>query len=372
MNNQINENINKLSQEKIEINNIGIDSKRSITKVSIKKNRSINTFKKNVQDTNSIYSIKKPTKKLSYTKNILQHSLKTKVYNVNNLEKNQKQNEYEYSSFHKTKTHNEYYKKRENLNIGQNLFFGGAIRPTHNGDLNYEINMTNENDFINILKFANNLYYKDEHFKKNIVSKKNKSNNSLMLKNNLDLLGGIHNIYPKKKLIITFGEENNKKISHNISYNKIIPNKKKSNCNASSKDFKKNYNFSNFIKYKQKKNSPSKNSEEEINYNNLNNNNYYDLNDGEMTTKSCQQFYFNSKSHGKIKEKIETNSKSKIPVKLKMMNTKKSNNSKNNKTQIQDFDVITDVNQDNEKKKKKNFFCFLCCLNNKLDDSEED
>jgi hypothetical protein len=84
------------------------------------------------------------------------------------------------------------------------------------------------------------------------------------------------------------------------------------------------------------------------------------------------------KEKEKEKEKEETYSKSKKSNNIKKVNSKKSNNIKikinnNNKTQIPN-DVVEIPKKESQNKQTNNLkrkFCFLCCLTNKLDDSED-
>ena len=262
-----------------------------------------------------------------------------------------------------------------------------------NNHQNSNKNKNLENDLSNLLKFTNNLYNNDEHLNKGIITKKIDMNNFPNTRKNSMILssGGFNNIFQKKKLIISFGlNEQNK--DKNNAYEKLFLRKvsnssnKKNNCHKNS--------FSNYLIINKKK-SPSKERKMESNQNihkiniysnlvnatsNKNNNkrkiklfNSIINNDGDQTSKSSKYNFSRAKTFKPkkiIHEKILEES---IPItKTKTKNYSKLNFHKSKIIESNKNDMLetknTSPNNKIIKTKKINLFCCFNCKTN--DDSD--
>ena len=397
-----------MNNEKNEINNLLNQQKNDNHS---KENGSINNIKYKFKklkssciSNNKIYEIyfprRKNLKKISHTKNLLRQSLKTKHSNANKKEKDRR-------DIKKKNTINSINQNYQNELSKQNSL-GGSISPKRIRKINIEDNDDKDNNIINLFEMTDKLYTNDEHFQKDLIQKNkviNKNSSSNTIKRNQLMSGRINNLQQKKKLIITFGlneDNNNLKNSFADNSEKNFHFKRRISVVTKGIDseFNKNKeksNFSYYLKLKQKLRTPSKEINDESKGNTNNNNNHKNENHKVNALHSCHtnkeksrakrnsQFYRektnktfkNIESPKKAKEeeneKEETYSKPKKSNNIKKVNSKKSNNIKNyNKTQIPN-DVVEIPKTENQKKHTnlKSKFCFLCCLTNKLNDSDE-
>ena len=404
MNNEINQSNNLMNQQNID-NHKKEDGTINNSKYKLKK------VKTSSISNNNIYEISSQRKniKKSITKNFLKNSLKTKYSNVNKKGKIER-------IINKKNTINSINENSQNEQSIKN--FGGSISPKKTRKIKIDENEDKDEDkekkIINLFKMTDNLYANDEHFQKNLLKKsniKNKNHSSNIIKNNNNLMSGrINSLHQKKKLIITFGlnedNKNNLKNSYAENSDANLHFKRKLSFINKGVDSeliksKEKSNFSYYLKLKEKCGSPSKENNEETNCNhnnnNINNTNQKNenhkmnvlhichTNKEKNNTKKNKQFFRektnktvkNVESQKKIKEeekeKEETNIRSKKSNNILKENSKKTNSSKNNnKTQIPDDDV--EIPKKKNQKKQNNLktkFCFLCCLTNKLNDSDD-
>ena len=374
MNNEINECINKFNEEKIENQNNFSDKRNNKLKGILNVVNIVNNH--NAQNINYSFPIKSPKHYYSSKKNFLFNSLRASLKSKGAKGNNSNRKEKELSNFNnlkKVKTHNN---DTESVNIKKDIFHGGNINLKSRNNLNIGIKRedSNKSDVFNFIEFANDLYKNDEHLKKSII-KRCESNQYIHKRNKINS-GRNNDIFKKKKLIITFGlnDENNNisntnsKIQNNSKNTHL---KRRISCinREISNDFynKDKITFSNFLNLKS--NINPKEFGDETNCNNKENNekgNAVKLskfglaNQKKSKTKKSQKKGMSSKkiSEENKEEKIKPKSSAKIKV-------RKSNN-KENETQINEVDII-----ENTKKKKKKHYCFLCCLTNKLNDSDE-
>ena len=419
MNIVINESNNLMNQQKID-NLKKENGATSTIKNKLKKLKSSNISNYNIYKLCS--PNRKNTKKINHTKNLLKQSLKTKYSITNKKEKDER-------DINKMNTINSI-RNLQNERSKQNIWWG-SISPKIIRKFKIDDNDDKENNIINLFKMTDKLYTNDEHFQKDPIKKNktiNKNCSSNIMNRNFLMSGRNNSLCQKKKLIITFGLNEDK--------NKTNINLKDSFAENSQKNFyfkrkisavnkgiyselnksKEKSNFSYYLKFKQKFRLPSKEINDEPNGNNNSNNNHKNenhkinvlhncyINNGKNYTKRNSQFFRarscrtakNIESPKKIKEeekekekeierekekekeKEETYSKSKKSNNIKKVNSKKSNNIKikinnNNKTQIPN-DVVEIPKKESQNKQTNNLkrkFCFLCCLTNKLDDSED-
>ena len=401
MNNEINQSNNLMNQKKID-NQKKENSTINNNKYKLKKIKSSSISNNNIYE---ISSQRKNIKK-SLTKNFLKNSLKSKYSN--------KKGKIE-RIINKKNTINSINENSENEQ-SKTSNLGGSISPKKVRKIKIDKDEDKESNIIHLFKMTDTLYTNDEHFQKDLLKKsktKNKNCSSNVIKNNHLMSGRINSMCQKKKLIITFGlnedNKNNRKNSYAENSDKNFHFKRKISTINKGVDSefiktKEKSNFSYYLKLKQKCGSPSKeNNDETICNNNNNNNNINNTNqknenhkmnvlhnchtnkEKNYTKKNKQVFrektnktVKNVESQKKIKEeekvKEETNIRSKKSNNnILKENSKKTNNSKShNKTQIPDDDVEIPKKK-NEKKQNnlKTKFCFLCCLTNKLNDSDE-
>lgn len=396
MNNETNESNNIINQQKNDNNN----SKENGAIINSK-----NKFKKvksSVISNNNLYEIATPSRRnLRKIENILKQSLKTKNCIVNKKENDER-------DINKKNTNNSINHNFQNEQSKKNLL-KGSISPKSIRKIKIDDNdNNNEINIINLYKMTDKLYTNDEHFQKDSIIKnkiKDKNSSSNIIKRNKFMSGRMNNMFQKKKLIITFGlNEGNinfdrkqsfiKNNDKNFLFNKGISNISKGFDSELSKSQEKN-NFSSYLNLNQRFRSPPK----EINENSKGINNssskhkhesnknyalhYCRTNNDKNNTRRNSQFFREKTSKSikhiespkKIKEeeKEETYNKHKKVNNVKKVNTKKSNNIKDyNKSQIPNDNVeIPKKEQKEPKKQKKSKFCFLCCLTNKLNDSDE-
>lgn len=394
MNNVINENNLLMTQEKSDKG-----SKSPFKRINTAKqdNKEVDNENKNINN-NYIKDKNKlalsPTlcrKKSGYIndiRNILEHSYKIKYSN---------QIEDDHIKLNVAKTIKNNNPKRE-----KDIYFGDAspiCLPKRKSLIcrmnNNRIQKANSS-IINLVKFTNNLYKNDGHLNKGIVTKKIDMNNfPNNRKNSLLISSGCNNnIFQKKKLIISFGlnEQNKDKSNAHERYSFKRKISKSSNKKNSDGLFKSS--FSNYIKIKKNK-SPSKERKMESNQNihkiniysnlvnatsNKNNNkrkiklfNSIINNDGDQTSKSSKYNFSRAKTFKPkkiIHEKILEES---IPItKTKTKNYSKLNFHKSKIIESNKNDMLetknTSPNNKIIKTKKINLFCCFNCKTN--DDSD--
>jgi hypothetical protein len=396
MNNVINENNLLMTQEKSDKG-----SKSPFKRINTAKqdNKEVDNENKNINNNYikdkhklalSPTLCRKKSGNINDIRNILEHSYKIKYSN---------QIEDDHIKLNVAKTIKNNNPKRE-----KDIYFGDAspiCLPKRKSLIcrmnNNRIQKANSS-IINLVKFTNNLYKNDGHLNKGIVTKKIDMNNfPNNRKNSLLISSGCNNnIFQKKKLIISFGlnEQNKDKSNAHERYSFKRKISKSSNKKNSDGLFKSS--FSNYIKIKKNK-SPSKERKMESNHNinkvNANkmfffssnkNNNHKKItifnsiinNDGDFTSKSSKYDYSRAKTFKPkkiIKEKILeesvpiTKAKTKYYAKI---NHNKSKIIESNKNEINDLLENKKTSPTNKSKKfnKINFFCCLSCKNN--DDSE--
>ena len=277
----------------------------------------------------------------------------------------------------------------------------------------------NENDSLNILKFTNNLYEKDEHLNKDLIVKKiNMDNISKINNNEIIITGKIDKslLNNKNKLIITFNlnekvvNDNNLQLKNNsFRKNSLYQTEKSYNSKEiSSNGLNKSKDkqiFSKFLnenkKYKSNKDVSTLEALKKI----YNNNDYNVIinnqsnksksnsfcnslkiiksnKDGDITSKNSKFFMSKAKpykiNNNKDKNMVKDNKNYKEKVLNKKISLQINNNNINkmeniNNNENQEYNNIKKEDQEVSKKVKvKNKkFSFLCCLNFKRDDSEE-
>ena len=266
--------------------------------------------------------------------------------------------------------------------------------------MNNNKNQKTDGNIINLVNFTNNLYKNDGHLNKGIITKKIDMNNFPNTKKNSMIIssGCNNNIFQKKKLIISFGlnEQNKDKSNAHERYSYKRKISKSSYKKNSDGQFKSKNSFSNFIKIKKNK-SPSKERKMEsnqninkvtvnkyINFSSNKNNNLKKIkifnsiinNDGDFTSKSNKYDFSRAKTfkpNKVIKEKILeesvpiTKTKTKYYAKI---NHNKSKIIESNKNETNDLLENKKTSPANKRKKfnKINFFCCLSCKTN--DDSD--
>ena len=256
----------------------------------------------------------------------------------------------------------------------------------HSINYNINVNNTNQNDIINILNFANDIYQKDEHMEKDLVTKKVNIND--LSKSDKAYFSPSSN--SKKKLIIQFNSGDKIRKSNNEEDTKKVTNKMWKSSKIIPKNSKEKMNFSNFLNLKQNYlneniafNNNSKDKNDEINLNKLNGKNI--INAGDFTTKTSKNLNYNfNKPKPKSIKKMKTRTKKcdKRNSKNKQKNSFKSIKSINkidNQGQVKIIKEKEEVpnnddckNNKNNKNIKKNFlefWQFLCCWNSRINDS---
>ena len=276
----------------------------------------------------------------------------------------------------------------------------GMMSPKPRKSINYnkydlikiQNNNSPDNEIINLFHFANNLYQKDEHFNKNIITKNIDINNIPSNKSDHFLRIIRANTQNKKKLIIRFGlnEDNN---NNNKIINRKISNASKGKELSDFNQSKKN-SFSNYLENISRNKTPIKRVGSEIHQNhNLTKNKFFDSKksnifdmSGNLTSKNKKVHLLYTKTFKKNNYRLEKISEENLLNKLNKKNTIKTNKNNN-----KNLDTITSINNkmncfDNEikfvkkenskneqnnniviKKKKKKFFLFCCLFSNDKD-----
>ena len=262
--------------------------------------------------------------------------------------------------------------------------------------VNYNININNnnvnnrQNSILNILKLTSNIYNNDEHLKKDVITKKIDINNIPNIKKSeLFTSGNIDKLIKKKKLIITFGlnEQNEINVNQNeFKSNKLNSFKRKISTGSKGKSSIDRNSFSNYIKINKRNKSPSKERHDESNKNN-------DINlvtenstknkpnkEGDVTSKNI---IFNLGRAKTLKTKSNCDQKiieekrkfkSKISVRTSKSKTSKKICLNSNKNQVND--TINNSKKESPKnelktKKENKKICLFCCLSQKSNDSDE-
>ena len=397
MNNEINESNNFLKIN----NNLNIKKNDNIanTKHKFKK------VKSSYISNEHIYEISTPSRRhVKKFEHFLKISLKTKHTNVIKKEKEEINKKNTINSINNSHS---IQKEESKKNI-----LGGSISPKNIRKMKIE-NNDKEKNLINLFQMTDKLYTNDDHFQKDFITKNkinNKINSSNISKKNHFNSGRINNLQRKKKLIITFGlnedknnnnntilkssfAENSEKNLQNLHFNRrksTITKGVDSELNKS----KEKSNFSQYLKLKQRYRSASKDINDESNGNNNSTHKQKNeshpnhalhnckTNNEKNFTRRNSQFYRaktyktskNTESPKKMKEIEKEDIKSKKLNKFKKAYTNKINNNKSSKSPIFNDDEEMPKKEQKKEKKQNNFkskFCLLCCLKNKLNDSDE-
>ncbi len=383
MNIEINDN-NKITSNKIKNHIKATYSNNNLTGIKNTLNGNENKRINIHSSYNLLIPSKKFSRQLSKSKNFLEHSLKIKKQFVDkkgkekeNKNENEKENKAK-PDYHKIKTFNQ--KNNNHRNSNEEL----CPKSKKKSNLSIKKN-PNENDILKLVTFANKIYEDEEHFQKDIFSKRDKNSPSnpntkrSMNHKKKSLNNGI--TYKISKELLP--ESGNK----NIHFRRRLSSATKPRY---SNDFTKSKksNYSNLLKMRH---NMSKENEDDTKYlfdTQENNNkiknikfNNYDLDSKQInnqkliirakTLKHSKSKDFNHQKKIKEEREEETINKTINKNKLHQVNTQKSNNTKNNynKSQIQDLEIIKKESSKNFKKYRKNYYCFLCCLNSKNDDS---
>ena len=324
---------------------------------------------------NLLMPTKKTSRGLSKSRNLLECSFKAKKKIVDKKEKekeNEKENK-EKPNYHKIKA---LYQRINNFkNSNENLNQKFKKKP----NLNIQKN-TNENDILRLVTFANKIYGAEEHFQKNIFTKRDKNNPSRpntkrSMYNEKKSVNNEINYKISKEL---FPESGNKNIHFRRRLSDdFIKSKNNNNCNLSKikrNMSKENEDDTKILFDSQENNNKIKNNK--CNNNDLDSKN---LNSQKLLIKvkalnnSKSKDYNNNKSIKEVKKEQIIN-KSINKNNLNKVNTQKTNNTKsnNNKSQNQDLENIKKERKKLFKKYRNNHYCFLCCLKSKNDDSDKD
>ena len=274
-----------------------------------------------------------------------------------------------------------------------------SYNPKYKRSVNYNLDINNnnvnnkQNSILNILKLTSNIYNNDEHLKKDVVTKKIDINNIPNIKkSDLFMSGNIDKIIKKKKLIITFGlnEQNEINVNQNeFKSNKLNSFKRKISSGSKGKSSNDKNSFSNYIKINKRNKSPSKERHDESNKNKNNDINLITENstknkpirEEDMTSKSIKFSLGRAKTlktKSNYDQKIieeKRKFKSKISVRNNKLKSNKKVNINSNKSQAND--TINNSKKESLKnelntKKEKKKICFFCCLSQKSNDSDED
>jgi hypothetical protein len=377
MNNEINDNCKTFKNK----NNCQIkysDSFNTIKRNNHKKHEELNDVQDNYSNLYVKIPAKRCSKKIAKSKNYLGNSLRRKKTAFERKEKEEKEAKEikGESDFHKIKTFNP---KNKNKINSQEEYFSPQYKKRPNIGLNKN---DNDNDILKLISLTNKIYENEEHFQKNIISKKGDFDTLNTIKKN-DSFISEEIIKKKYKNRFFLNEESICKDNSNANLLKELNDKnkeykgRKSNVSSSSKGKSSNYNFkrsrkkngsSNFKKLKIKNEIEKKEDGGE------------DKNKIRKAPKLSNDMINNSRT---FKENISTKllrmNASKQSVyennEIKGKNNKKKSPNKinNNKSKI----ITDDTKNENEniKNKKKDSkgkkFRFFCCLNNNGNDSDE-
>jgi hypothetical protein len=293
---------------------------------------------------------------------------------------------------------NQKIKDMESINVKsnkENESNKGLMSPKPRKSINYSkynlIKIKNNNspgnEIVKLFHFANNLYQKDEHFNKNIISKNIDINNIPSNKSN-HLFGITRvNSQRKKKLVIRFGlnEDNS---NNNKIFKRKISNATKGKESSDFNQSKKN-SFSNYLENYSRNKTPINRINSEVHQNdNFTKNKFLDNKksnifemSGNLSSKNKKVNLLFAKTFKKENIYLEKISEENLLNKLNKKTTIKSNKNNN-----KNLDTLTSINNkmnclDNEikkenskneqnnnniviKKKKKKFFLFCCLFSN--------
>ena len=299
-------------------------------------------------------------------------------------------------------------KKKNISKLGKNHVTFGGLSPKRRASVNYnfqinDISPKKNNSIIKLIRYANALYEKDDHLKKDTLTKKIDANN-IKRNSGIFMSGRINHLFGKKKLIISFvlKDQNDNSNQNKENVNKMHEIERKITSisrGKSSIELKDKINFSNYLKISPKLKTANKEKDKgkgdltEKHYRKINDTNIINKNNsnkiyktnkvGDMTSKS-NKFYISRAKTQKTKNNCEkileerNNNLDKINQKNSLMSsknkTKKKESINNNKNPTNDFDITKRESPKKEKEdtnKKKKKFRFLCCLNPKDSDSDE-
>jgi hypothetical protein len=246
------------------------------------------------------------------------------------------------------------------------------------------INVKNssQKDVMNLLKFTNNIYQKDEHLNKGMLTKKLNINEISNLDNTYFSPSSNQNF--KKKLIIQFNSGDKIRKPSNEESLKRLVNKMSKSSKMLRRSNDEKINFSNFLILKQNNQKENMSDSSSKNIEDIIFNSNFRFNSGDCTTKTPKNFHFKFNQYKffkKNKSKKKTKKKEKKGKQKKSSKSIKNNNTINNQIleikneiiNIKQKDVISKDDENKIKKEqKKPFFKFcnlLCCWNSKLNDS---
>jgi len=368
MNNDINENNNKSIQDtfenppKISIYKINIlasvenaNINENINEGSLNNNKQTNGSKKNLLFLDT-FSNKKKSKK-NNIKNILESSFRSKKRS--SLADQEKDNDNLKDGKSNIIVINSI--GNEIQNKDSDFYSCSFISPRGKNKL---IRENNESEF-KLSKLAEQLYENEEHFQKDIISKKRGLNDSINTIKKNDSFISEEIIKKKRRNNMFLNVEPFDKDNSNANLLKDYK-RRKSNVSSSSKgkssnynikNYKKKNNFSNFKKNNFKNEAEKKGDGEEYKNKNKKNSN---MNLKQNLSSKILRIYDNKKTMNENNE-----------IKNKNTRKKSSNKIKSDKSQIND-DTKKGNNAKNKKKENKNQkFRFFCCLNNNDNDSDE-
>lgn len=358
------------------------DSCNAIKRIKNKRFQEINEVEKIYSNLNLKIPGKKNSKRVSKSKYFYnENSLRRKKTAVEKKEKEERIAKGE-SDFHKIKTFNP--KNKSKINSQEEYF-----SPQYRKKPNFGINQNNnDNDILKLVKLTNKIYEDEDHFQKNIITKKNYKNISPnpKVRTHKILSGRINDLLSQTKKL-SFGL--NYKINKDFlpdNNNKNVHFKRRLSSNIKPGDLNllnKCKEKSNLLQIKQNiKNLSKERENSQFFFATQKNNNKYILNNNNQNKLSRAKTFKqsrkrDSKNYEKIEEKRrKTDVGSFNKIKLNKMNTQKINSKKinANKSQFQDVDLNQKEiikNQNNFKKCRKSW-CNLCCLKDESEDSDNE
>ena len=366
------------------------NERESIYKINIIKPKENGKEKTALNNKNLLkFSSKSPKsrikRKISNLPKIMQSSYREKknnyCLNIDKTPKNKAINK----SFHRAQTSNNINiptksndnkkeEQKDNITKNENTNHNNNI----NQNINYNINVNNNNqsNIINILKLAKNIYEKDEHFNKDLASKKLSSK---------DLSNFVKRSFASSSKLILDPKIISSIRKKNKGEDDISKNKKKSSKSSKFLDRKsvEKKNVINLLKldksYNNEDFSSMDSNKDDKNNSYLNNNiNNELLNISKIKNKKIKKSKtLKKKKSNRKSDKKQDEIKSKNSIRTIKSNIKASNKSLKLKLKNKHNEETSklDDNDDNDyntnKKNKRNFFnfChFLCCWNSKIND----
>ena len=302
---------------------------------------------------------------------ILENSFREKKSIIIEPEKKEEKIEENKDNIHLIKTMKEEDTIKSKSNKEEYTSFEKSISPIKKNDINNNIN-NNNNDFSNIIQFNNKLYENDRHLNKLLISKKieinvknNTPNNQFFINLGSDKFNNNVNIIKENNGIDTSFKS--KKISDNSPRKRLSIEYNKS---------KEKSIFSNYLNIKLK-NSPKKERGDESNKinnnidNNYNNKNYKTNKDGDITSKSNNNFMSKAKTLKSQILDLPEKKKIKKNISIKTNKSKARKLDSLNSIKLHDDDILKKENTKNKNnsKNKNKIFCLFCCLNSAQNDS---